>query len=229
MTFGNAQKAETSWPSSLPLLARRRAGPAKVMAFPTGTDPVSQLRGVGPPIPADPLSSPDFGAKARVWEATQQDALRIYRLEVAHLHSKATLSSSSLDALGLVILSPVSPYRGRVTGPVQFLNNLLASWHLESTYATVLLGFDPGDESYAAAVLTGRAPLKGRDATDRIAHLYEIRKTLSALFRDEAVENEWLREPHTLLNERSPMELMLEGSMENLLLVREYVEAAAGR
>jgi len=57
----------------------------------------------------------------------------------------------------------------------------------------------------------------------------QIRKTLSALFRDEAVENEWLREPHTLLNERSPMDLILEGSMEHLLLVREYVDAAAGR
>ena len=32
-----------------------------------------------------------------------------------------------------------------------------------------------------------------------------------------------------MLNERSPMDLMLEGSMENLLLVRDYVEAAAGR
>jgi hypothetical protein len=129
----------------------------------------------------------------------------------------------------LALVPPVSPYRARVTGPVQFLNSLLESWELESTHATVLLGFDPGDQSYAAAVLTGRAPLKGRDATDRIAHLYQIRKTLSALFRDEAVENEWLREAHTLLDERSPMDLLLEGSMEHLLLVREYVDAAAGR
>jgi len=116
-----------------------------------------------------------------------------------------------------------------VTGPVRFLSNLLESWQLEATQAIVLLGLDPGDEPYAGAVLTGRAPLKGRDAKDRIAHLYQIRKTLSALFRDESVENEWLREPHTLLNERSPMELMMEGSMEHLLLVREYVDVAAGR
>ena len=32
-----------------------------------------------------------------------------------------------------------------------------------------------------------------------------------------------------MLDERAPLELMLEGSMENMLLVREYVEAAAGR
>ncbi len=119
--------------------------------------------------------------------------------------------------------------RDRMTCSIRFLNNLLESWQLKATHAIALLGLDPDDESYARALLTGRAPLKGRDAKDRIAHLYQIRKTLSALFRDESVENEWLREPHTLLNERSPMDLILEGSMEHLLLVREYVDAAAGR
>ena len=78
-------------------------------------------------------------------------------------------------------------------------------------------------------MLAGRTALKGRDASDRIVHLYEMRKTLSALFRDEDVENQWLREQHAMLDERAPLELMLEGSMENMLLVREYVEAAAGR
>ena len=229
MTFGNAQEAEASWALSPRFLARRPAGPAKLIVRPSRTDPVSQLQGVGLRNPADPLSPTEFGAKARAREATQEDMWRTYRLELEHSHSKATPSSASLDATGWVIAPRGSPYRARVTGPVQFLNNLLESWELESTHATVLLGFDPGDESYAAAVLTGRVPLKGRDATDRTAHLYQIRKTLSALFRDEAVENEWLREAHTLLNERSPMDLMLEGSMEHLLLVREYVEAAAGR
>ena len=199
------------------------------MAPPSGTDPVSQLRGVGRRKPADPLPPTEFVAKVRPREATQEGVWRTYRLDLEHSQSKATPSLASLDAAGWVIVPRGSPYRARVTGPVQFLNKLLESWELESTHATVLLGFDPGDESYAAAVLTGRVPLKGRDATDRIAHLYQIRKTLSALFRDEAVENEWLREAHTLLNERSPMDLMLEGSMEHLLLVREYVEAAAGR
>lgn len=229
MTFGNAQEAEASWASSPPLLARRRAEPVKAIVRPSRTDPISQLRGVGRRKPADTLQSAEFAATVRAREATQEDVWRIYRFELEHSHSRTTPSSAPLDTAGLVIAPRVSPYRARVTGPVQFLNNLLESWQLESTHATVLLGLDPGDESYAGAVLTGRVPLKGRDAKDRIAHLYQIRKTLSALFRDEAVENEWLREPHTLLNERSPMDLMLEGSMEHLLLVREYVDAAAGR
>ena len=64
---------------------------------------------------------------------------------------------------------------------------------------------------------------------DRIAHLFHIRQTLSSLFRDLDVENEWLREPHTLLDDQEPLKLLLGGSMEDLLLVKEYVDAAAGR
>ena len=47
--------------------------------------------------------------------------------------------------------------------------------------------------------------------------------------RDEDMENEWLRERHEMLDDKAPMDLLLDGSMENLLLVKEYVEAAAGR
>lgn len=229
MTFGNASASEAGWASSPRLLLRRRAGPAKLIAHPPGTDPVSQLLGVGRRKPADSLQPTEFGEKVRAWRETQEDVWRTYRLELEHLHSKAVPSSDPLDSLGFVITPTSSPYRARISGPVQILNNLLEAWKLDFAQATILLGLNSGDESYAAAVLTGRLPLKGRDAMDRIAHLYQIRKTLSALFRDVAVENEWLRELHTLLNERSPMDLMLEGSMENLLLVREYVDAAAGR
>ncbi len=87
---------------------------------------------------------------------------------------------------------------------------------------------DQDEQFFVESLLNGQVLLKGRDIKDRIAYLYLIRKTLSALFQDESVENQWLREPHTLLNEQSPMDLMMDGSMENLLLVKEYVEAAAG-
>ena len=121
---------------------------------------------------------------------------------------------------------------GRLTGPVWFVEKLLEAWRLDGSDAVPLLGLEPSepsDLSYARDVLAGRAKLRGRDAKDRIAHLFRIRKTLSALFRDEDVENEWLREHHGMLDDRAPMALLLEGSMENLFLVKEYVEAAAGR
>ena len=117
----------------------------------------------------------------------------------------------------------------RISGPVQFVLKLLENWRLNRDDAVLLLGFDQKDNGFVQAVLAGAADLHDRDVRDRIAHLFHIRKTLSSLFRDLDVENEWLREPHTLLDEQEPLKLLLGGSMEDLLLVKEYVDAAAGR
>lgn len=117
----------------------------------------------------------------------------------------------------------------RLTGPVQFIVKLLDTWKLAPDKAAVLLGFEESGKDQVERILSGREPLSGRDAKDRVVHLLHVRGTLSALFQDREVENEWLREPRSLLHDKSPMDLLLEGSMENLLLLREYVETMAGR
>lgn len=117
----------------------------------------------------------------------------------------------------------------RLTGPLQFLEKLLETWELEHRDAIPLLGLEETDLSYISDLFSGHATVRGRDVKHRIAYLFRIRKTLSSLFMDVEVENEWLRESHETLNGQTPMDLLLEGSMENLLLVKEYVEAAAGR
>lgn len=121
-----------------------------------------------------------------------------------------------------------SLHRRRLASPVWFVKQLLKTWRLNHDDAAPLLGFEPSDLPYLTDVLAGRAVLRGRDARDRIAYLLWIRKTLSALHRSEEAENEWLREPQKILDDKAPMNLLLEGSMENLLLVKEYVEATAG-
>ena len=117
---------------------------------------------------------------------------------------------------------------GRLTGPVQFVRNLMDAWRLDNWDVVRLLGCDSEDFDYVSAVLDGRRQLRGRDVRDRIAHLFCIRRTLRSLFRNLHVENEWLREQHPTLNGKSPMSLIVEGSIEDLLLAREYVESAAG-
>ena len=117
----------------------------------------------------------------------------------------------------------------RLSGPIQFVLKLLEYWRLEKRNAVGLLGFDHSDADHVAAILDGNEQLRGRDAQDRISHLFAIRKTLRSLFQDLDVENEWLREPHLLLDNKTPLSLMLEGSIEDLLLAREYVDTAAGR
>lgn len=124
--------------------------------------------------------------------------------------------------------APAPPDVTTLTGPIQLLNKILETWRLGEADAISLLGLEPSGRGYAADLLAGRTALRGRDAKDRLAHLIQIRMMLSEWLRDEAVENAWLREPQDPLDGKAPMQLFLEGSMENLLLVKEYVEAATG-
>ena len=117
----------------------------------------------------------------------------------------------------------------RLTGPVQFVLKLMEHWRLETGDAAGLLGFDRSDADYVTSVLEGRERLRGKDVRGRIALLYGIRRSLWFLFRDLETENAWLREPHRPLHDGSPMALLLGGSMEGLLAVRDYVDTFAGR
>ena len=148
-----------------------------------------------------------------------------------HLKGIYVRASQSLDRRIQPTISAVgSPYlRGRLTGPIQFMRNLLETWELKPGDAAPLLGFEQSDQNYVRDLLSGRAVLTGRDVKDRIAYLLHIRMTLSALFRSEDVENQWLREQHPMLDNQTPICLLLDGGMEKLLLIKEYVDAAAGR
>ena len=145
------------------------------------------------------------------------------------LNSGLTVGHSSDVDLDVASWKSLISAPNRISGPVQFVLKLLDSWRLSRDEAVLLLGFDQTDNSLVQAILEGAVDLHDRDVRDRIAHLFQIRKTLSSLFRDLDVENEWLREPHILLDEQEPLKLLLGGSMEDLLLVKEYVDAAAGR
>ena len=119
--------------------------------------------------------------------------------------------------------------RKRLTGPVRFVLKLMEFWRLTRDQVVGLLGFDQSDADHVAAALDGIEVLRGRDVRDRIAYLFAIRATLRSLFRDLDVENEWLREPHSLLHGESPLALLSNGSVEDLLIVKEYVDTVAGR
>ena len=124
---------------------------------------------------------------------------------------------------------PVPVVARRLPGPIQFVLRLLPLWNLKRSDATALLGFRTNEREHVTALLDGRWIPLGRDTQDRIAHLFRIHETLSSVFRDSKVENEWLRESHALLDGRSPMSILLDGSMEGLLWVKEYVEVTGRR
>ena len=121
-------------------------------------------------------------------------------------------------------LSPVS----RLSGPVQFVVRLMSVWRLTASDAGRLMGLGDDDISYVKDILRGAVLPCDRDFQYRIAYLFRVRAILSKLFYDVDVENQWLREPHEPLGGRNPLALM-QGSLEEVLLAREYAEMFAGR
>lgn len=117
---------------------------------------------------------------------------------------------------------------GRITGPVRTFQILLAGWGLGLKDAAILLGADPSNSYYVESILGGRITLRHRDEKDRIVYLLRLKALLTSLFRDEQFENEWLRQRHAGLGGRSPLELLREGSMRNLMRVVDYVETLSG-
>lgn len=118
-------------------------------------------------------------------------------------------------------------FKGRLTGPAQVTKQLARRWGLQLNQVATLL--DLQSARHAADILNGVTTLSGRDRHDRVRNLFLIHETLSQLFRDPTVESEWLREPRSGLRDKNPLELMLTGSMEELISVRRYVEYLAGR
>ncbi|HSE73742.1 MAG TPA: antitoxin Xre/MbcA/ParS toxin-binding domain-containing protein [Dongiaceae bacterium] len=100
-------------------------------------------------------------------------------------------------------------------------------WALSEKEAARLLGFE--DEDHFAELASGTATLTTRDMKDRVRHLLRMREALHSLFRGTDAEREWLREPRPELSDQSPLALLLEGSMENFLVVSQFVQRMVGR
>lgn len=164
-------------------------------------------------LPDDSADTAPWWSPAQTEEPAKSDAVRF-----------DLVGQNGVRGIGFV--PDLAPQR--LPGPVQFVLKLMEFWRIEDGDAVRLLGFDEHDAHYVASILAGGQQFRGRDVRERIGHLFRIRSILSALFRDRETENGWLRERHSLLHDRAPIDLMLGGSMEDLLLVRDYVERAAG-
>lgn len=118
----------------------------------------------------------------------------------------------------------------RIIGPIKFVKKLLVMWEIDQESAASLLGFDKRLKGYVDKLLRGDEYLvEGSEAEDRIAYLFYIWSVLSEWFRDSAVEIEWLRTAEQELDGKAPMDLILSGSITDLVLVKELVDFASGR
>ena len=72
-----------------------------------------------------------------------------------------------------------------ISGPVQFVLDLMKTWDLTEEKVAILLGLQSDEGHTARNILRGIEPLKGRDMKKRIYYLLQIRKTLNSLLQDE--------------------------------------------
>lgn len=97
-------------------------------------------------------------------------------------------------------------------------------WSLSKDEQEILLGGQVG-----ALSLTGRLSTVSRDMKDRIGYVVAISLGLGILF-DENIQSEkrWLRQPNKKLQGKSPLDYMLEGSMQNVFTINDIVERERG-
>ena len=123
--------------------------------------------------------------------------------------------------------------RGRLSGPaMRTFRSIADSWSLSERERLVLLG-QPGRSTYHQWARKARdhQPLSlPFDALVRISALIGIEMGLSMLFEDRAQALTWMRGAHrgTAFAGASPMETILEGTQDGLMIVRRYLDAWRG-
>ena len=115
----------------------------------------------------------------------------------------------------------------RPSGQVALFKRIMADWDFNEREAAILLGFEAASD--IREIYSGIRPVGHRDANDRLRALLRIATDLDALFKEQAAIRGWLNEPQPDLNDEAPRSLLTEGSMENLLRVKNYVAYLSGR
>lgn len=136
------------------------------------------------------------------------------------LKGLAPLDSSALRDSGV---------RGSLSGPaVRLFLKLADLWQLSVDQRRVLLG-DISRQTYHNWQ-NGKVASMSRDQLERVSLLLGLHKGLKLLFADDAAAQRWLKsanQDHPFAG-KSPLERALCGSINDLFVVRRYIDAWRG-
>jgi hypothetical protein len=106
--------------------------------------------------------------------------------------------------------------------------NIADQWKLTVAERTCLLG-DIAESTYHKW-RSGKIGEQSRDQLERLSLILGIYKALRLIFSDELTGTRWLRGSNsdTPFASRSPLERMLNGSIDDLYAVRRYLDAWRG-
>jgi hypothetical protein len=140
---------------------------------------------------------------------TQDDVIHVERVEVKVLAREA--KARALKPSGQIVL----------------FQRIMEDWGFGEPEAATLLGFETASD--ISEIYHGRRSVGHRDANDRLRAVLRMGADLDALFGEVAAIREWLSEAQRDLGGMTPRSLLTEGSMENLLKVKQYIAFLSGR
>ncbi len=101
--------------------------------------------------------------------------------------------------------------------------NLFDQWELTERQAAILLHVSKRTLSrWKAVPMPGRL---GQEGKVRLSHLMGIQKSLRTIFREPHRGYSWIKAPNTQFDGRSALDVMLGGTLGDLLRVRKLLEA----
>jgi uncharacterized protein (DUF2384 family) len=108
---------------------------------------------------------------------------------------------------------------------MEFFSKLSEIWGLSTDEQINLLG-SPGRSTFFKWKKTGgNLP---NDTVERISHLLGIYKALQILLPNETSADKWVKKPSAYFGNRSALEVMLQGKVVNIYIVRQYLDAQRG-
>jgi len=100
--------------------------------------------------------------------------------------------------------------------------NITKSWGLKAQEERILLG-DPASSTFYKW-RNGEGPAISKDTLERISYVMGVYKSLRLLFPTEAQANAWPKKENRDFDGESAMNVMLMGSVANLMHVRRYLD-----
>jgi hypothetical protein len=114
-----------------------------------------------------------------------------------------------------------------VPGRIKGFQRLMEKWGFSRKDAAEILGFE--NEGLIGELYAGIEKVQQRDVRDRLKLFLSLAVDLDGLYEEDQVIIEWFDQPKKLLRGKTPRQLLVEGSMENLLRVRQLIQYEANR
>jgi uncharacterized protein (DUF2384 family) len=117
------------------------------------------------------------------------------------------------------------PSHGDIPNEFDAFLALADVWRLNTDQQITLLG-NPARSTYFKWKKQGGS--MSSDTEERISHLVAIYKALQILFPEPHRADAWLERPHRFFGGRSALDVMLDGKLQDIIRVREYLDAQRG-